>query len=220
MSSFGIDVENSVFGVTILNQDVFLSDAGTTNDGVYYSKIFQKPNNHSWYQVNWLDNQDKFIVDINKNTLNKFIVEFRIRVGNDLPWDYANDRRYTLNEINSYIVANNPEMTDALLYRMTVGRSITSVNDTTNIAPPNVMVFNAGSALSYTRLYGNSDPAWSYWSLPILNSPSYVPYNQDFNFLQMRITLKNLDPLIDPTTNAEHFSEVYKTTISSILRKT
>jgi hypothetical protein len=111
-------------------------------------------------------------------------------------------------------------MTDALLYRMTVGRSITSVNDTTNIAPPNVMVFNAGSALSYTRLHGDLDPAWSYWSLPILNSPSYVPYNQDFNFLQMRITLKNLDPLIDPTTNAEHFSEVYKTTISSILRKT
>jgi len=220
MSSLGLDIESSVFGVTILNQDVFLdSTGGYTNDGVYYSKIFQKPSAHSWYQVNWIDNEDKFVLDINRNTLNKFVVEFRVRVGNELPWNYDTNERYKLDDTNDSILSNTPEETDALLYRMTVGRSLTSENDTLNIPPPNVTVFNAGSALNYTRLIGANDPAWSYWSLPILNSPSYVPYDKDFNFLQLRIALKNLDTIVDPATGIEHFSEVYKTTVSSILRK-
>jgi hypothetical protein len=218
---FSLDIENSVFGVTILNQDVFLANtgAGTTNDGVYYSKIFQKPAAHSWYQVNWLDNEDKFILNIQRNTLNKFIVEFRVRVGNNLPWNYEAGKRYTLDEANTFVAANTPEDTDALLCRMTVGRSITSEFDSADVTNPNTMVFNAGSALSYTRLYGDNDGAWSYWCLPILNSPSYMPYDKDFNFLQLRIALKNLDPLVDPNTGLQHFAEVYKTTVSSILRK-
>ena len=213
-------IESSLFGVSILNQDVFLADAGTTNDGVYYSKIFQKPSAQSWYQVNWLSNENKFTNDLNKNTLNKFIVEFRVRVGNALPWNYVSNQQYTLGGINSFIVGNTPEQTDALLYRWTIGRSVTSPYGTIVIPPPNVLTFNAGSALGYTRLVGTSDAAWSYWSLPILNSPSYIPYDQDFDFLQLRITLKNLNPLIDPVTNAQYFSEVYKTTVSSILIKT
>ena len=221
MNSAVAQLENSVFGVSILNQDVFLADAGTTNDGVYYSKVFQKPNSHSWYQVNWISNEDKYTSNINTNTQSRFYVEFRVRVGNELPWDYVNDERWSLGNLNSYIVDNSPEEVDALLYRMTIGRSLTSENDTLNIPPPNVTVFNAGSALNYTRLSGENDAAWSYWSIPILNSPSYIPYNSDFNYLQLRITLKNLgNPLIDPDTNEEHFSELYKTTVSSILKKT
>lgn len=219
--SNGLNIENSVFGVTVISQDVFLADAGTTgnNDGVYFSRIFQKPDAHSWYQLNWLSNADQFILDINKNTLNKFVIEFRVRVGNNLPWNYQTNARYSLSDINSFIVNNPAEQTDALLYRMTVGRSITSVNDSALVSNPNEIVFNAGSALNYTRLYGENDAAWSYFSLPILNSPSYIPYDKDFNFLQLRIVLKNLDPLIDPATQAQYFSEIYKTIVSSILRK-
>jgi hypothetical protein len=214
------DIESSIFGVTILNQDVFLSSAGSNNDGVYYTKVFQKPDAHSWYQVLWLSNEDKYTIDINRNTLNKFFIEVRARVGNNLPWDYVNNQRYSLADVNSLIVNDSQENMDALLYRMTIGRSITSSVDTAIISPPNITVFNMGSAQGYTRLAGENDGTWSYWSLPIVNSPSYIPYNEDFNFLQLRITLKNLSPLIDPTTQAQYFSEVYRTTVSSILKKT
>jgi hypothetical protein len=207
MTTF-LDIENSLFGVALLNQSVFLENTTVSADGLYYSKIFQKPSEHSWYQISWLDNSSILSSD--------YKIELRYRVGNALPYNYGKNREYRLDEFNTLVQTQTPEQIDRILLSATLDRSIIEDGQNMGISPANTFVLEAGDAFNSFVLPDSKQPFWSYWSLPVINSPSFILPNSTYDYIQFRISLQTSvdDQLVN---GSSLLAEVYKMKISSIL---
>jgi hypothetical protein len=200
--------ENSILGLVILNQSVLATDLyGFAIEGVYYSKLFQKPSNHIWYQLNWISNQPA-------ETIANSSIDVRLRTGDSLPYSsLLTKKRYTLDEMNSKIQSEDHNDIDGLLYKWQMERSCLS-SETGNPTVTNdnqFAFFELGTTMQSARLGADDDPVWNYWSLPFLHSKAYVSNNVNHDYLQLRIDLRSLD----------HISPVnmYQITLSSILKK-
>lgn len=200
--------QDSILGLIILNQDVLVTDLyDSYTNGVYYSKIFQKPSDHIWYQLNWIDNQTTTVVGDTS-------IDVRVRTGDSLPYiSLITKKRYTLAQMNAKIQTENPNNIDGMLYRWEIGRSCLS-SESGNPTITNAdqfSFFQFGTTMNSTRLASDDDPVWNYWSLPILHNKTYISNNISHDYLQLRIDLRSLDQ-ISPVN-------MYKITLSSILRK-
>lgn len=155
--SIPTEIQNSLLGLAILNQEV-LAEGIYSDDtsGVYYSKIFQKPSNHIWYQISWLDSQT---TPINSGTN----IDVRIRTGDLLPYkSNLVNTRYTLAEYNARISGTNPNIIDAELYRWQLDRTPLGMNPpsgnpniyygTQGLVTENPIVFEFGTADNSARL--------------------------------------------------------------------
>ena len=219
MGSLG--AQNTILGLTILNQDVPPDSLVSDNRGVYYSRLFQKPSNHNWYQIVWEDNQ-------NNNTFQKINIDVRVRTGSNTPFiiNSVPPSYFTFDDFNNFIKNNTPDRVDELLYRWQLGRSLLGVNSppqgSTSVNGSNAAgddsVFELGTAFNTARIQSSQDSIWNYWSLPHLYPRSYISNNVQHEFIQLRIDLRNLDP--DGTSPSGVLKpEMYKITISSILEQ-
>ncbi len=112
-----VETENSILGLMILNQDVLTTDLFTDTEGIYYSKIFEKPSNHVWYQLKWVDSQDV-------STAGKTNIDVRLRTGDQLPYvSQITKKPYTLDAFNTLVKASNPNQIDEVLYKWEISRS-------------------------------------------------------------------------------------------------
>jgi hypothetical protein len=200
--------QDSILGLIILNQDVLVTDLYDSYvNGVYYSKIFQKPSNHIWYQLNWIDNQTT-------STQANRSIDVRTRTGDSLPYSsLITYQRYTLAEMNALIQSENPNEIDGMLYRWQMERSCLSSEsgNPTITNQDQFSFFQLGTTMQSARLSGDNDPVWNYWSLPILHNKTYISNNVNHDYIQLRIDLRSLDQ-ISPVN-------MYKITLSSILKK-
>jgi len=201
------EVQNSIFGIAIFGVDYFVGDASPNWDGIYYSKIFKKNSNEMWHQVKWTDNQ----INTATGTYGKIKVEIKLRTGNLLPIkNYTTGVRYTLAEINNIIKNYDITVADSLLYRWTLNRSVIfNDNSLLTVQEPIGEITRLGTAINSTRLIADNDAIWNYWSFPIINSPSFIPNNIDYDYIQARIYLQSRDDLTIP--------EMFRINISSIL---
>lgn len=209
-----LNIENSVFGVAIFGQDVFLNDLVNQQDGVYYTKIFQKNATEIWHRVAWLDNMTAQLSQFMK-------VEVRIRTGNALPIkDFTNNTRYTLDEINQVIQTQDLNEIDTIFERAMLNRSVISDKDVTIVdsKTPNYPVL--GTSYNSFRITSDNDTIWNYWSLPIINSPSFIPQNQDYNYLQARISLQSNDLVNIPKMFRINFTSILKSSFTQTLTVT
>jgi hypothetical protein len=99
-----------------------------------------------------------------------------------------------------------------MLFKFSLNRSLTLGYDSIIMSDGDPNLLKLGTATNSTRLPTKDDALWTYWSLPILNSPSYIPLNNTFDYLQARIYLLNIDK--DPT----YIPEVFRINFSSILK--
>jgi len=211
-----LGAQNTILGLTILNQDVPPSSLISDDRGVYYSRLFKKPINHNWFQIIWEDNQTD-------NTFQKINIDVRIRTGNKTPFIVGSQppANFTFEAFNLFIKNNTPDEVDELLYRWQLSRSLLGIEGTTTVngnLNATDEVFELGTAFNTTRLPSSDDSIWNYWSLPHLHPRSYVSNNIQHEFLQLRIDLRNLDP--DGTGQTPVLKpEMYKMTISSILEQ-
>jgi hypothetical protein len=123
-----VDIQNSILGLALLNQELLTNDIITDNrNAVYYSRVFQKPSNHLYYQLQWQDNQAS---PFNENTN----IDVRIRTGDLLPYKTTqSNTRYTLDEYNTQRVKIlDPSTIDADLYRWQMDRSMLGQNPPSN----------------------------------------------------------------------------------------
>lgn len=201
------NIENSLFGLATFGENIFTSQSSSKPNGIYYSKVFMKSSTDIWYQLNWADNQ--VINESPQSTVGRVKVEIRTRTGNGLPMNYATGIPYTLDQVNNIIQAQDKTVIEALFDRWTLNRSSMLETMTTEVYMPNEVV-QLGTAINSLRLMGGSDPIWNYWSLPILNSPSFIPENRDFNYLQARITLESVDDVPIPEMYRINFSTTLK----------
>ena len=202
----GIDVEsqNSILGLMILNQNVTVADLFDGKErGLYFSRIFQKPSNHIWYQCTWTDNKTSARLD-------KIDIDTRIRTGDKLPFNKATNKAYTIPELNAKIKNGNPNEVDEAMYKWHLGRSMLGIdNNSTTTTADNDRVIEFGTATNTTRSASQNKAVWNYWSLPRLHKKTYVANNVNHDYLQLRIDLKSLDKVT--------LVQMYKITISSIL---
>jgi len=207
-----LGTQNNVLGLYVLNQTVSPDALVSSDRGVYYSRLFLKPTNHIWYQLSWESNQTAA-------TFQKMDIDVRLRTGNGLPWNYDISRRYTFDQFNGVIKNQTPDVVDGNLYRWQLGRSLLGVFGNSTTVNGNLTatdsVFELGTAYNTTRLPNELDPIWNYWSLSHLSKISYIAMNLEHDYIQLRIDLRNLDPLSMPTLNPEMF----KIKISSLLRQ-
>ena len=211
MPSLGM--QSTILGLYVLNQQVPISALVSDNRGVYYSRLFTKQKNHIWYQLLWNDNQSNA-------TFQKINIDVRIRTGSDLPYNVDAKRKYTFNEFNAYIKTQSPDSIDSILYRWSLSRStLGSSNGSTdvngNMTSGGDSVFELGTAFNTTRIPSSSDSTWNYWSLPHLHKKTYISNNINHDYIQLRIDLRNLDPLALPTLKPE----LYNITLSSLLQQ-
>lgn len=221
-----LNVENSVFGVAVFSQDVFTSHiTDPLRSGIYYTKIFQKNSGEIWNRVAWLDNQIK---NGNNSTFDKMKIEVRIRTGNKLPIkDFSTNTRYTIDEINSIIETNPIDVVDSIFERSMLNRAVISDIDYSEVTSSNINYERLGTSYNSFRLVsssgisagvsslGTEDTVWNYWSLPIINTPSYIPNNIDYDYLQARIWLQSDDNITLPKMFRINFSSVLKSTYVS-----
>jgi len=213
-----LNIEDSVFGTALFGQDVFLNEPGTPiRDGIYYTKIFQKSDIDFWHRVAWLDNQVKGGVN---DTSGKMKVEIRTRTGNVLPIkDYTTGTRYTLDEINSIIETQPIDVVDSILERATLNRSVLSNISASGVTSTNVNYERLGTSYNSFRINSTDDTIWNYWSLPIINTPSFIPDNRDYNYLQARIWLQSNDNVTVPQVFRINFTSILKSSFTSSLTK-
>ncbi len=197
------NLENSLYGVSLYGQDVFTNDSINTTDGVYFTKIFKKESYELWHKIEWLDNSSV-------QTLDKFKIEIRTRTGSGLPYNYTTNLYYTLDQINNIIKTQNINVIDTMLERFMVGRSILSNTSYSTVGVNTPQVLPLGTNQNSTQLPSDKDPIWNYWSNPIINSPSFIPLNNDFNYLQARIYLQSRDNIILPEMFRINFSSILK----------
>jgi len=221
-----VNVQNSIYGVAIYGQDVFLDDIENVRDGIYYTKIFTKSSNEIWHRLAWLDNR---ILTGPNNTLSKMKVEVRTRTGNALPMkDYTTNTPYTIDEINEVIQTEGINAIDTIFMRATLNRSIISNTNVYNVASGTVITGPAdevtsneinyerlGTGYNSFRINDTDDIIWNSWSLPIINTPSFIPDNRDYNYLQARISLQNNDNITLPKMFKINFASILKTTANS-----
>ncbi len=206
-------IQNSIFGIATFGEDYFIGDASPNTDGIYFSKIFKKNSNEMWHQVNWTDNQINTLgID---GTYGKIKVSVTTRTGNLLPVkDYTTTpvTRYTLDEINYIIKTYDITILDTLLYRWTLNRSVIFNDDSLlTVQEPIGEITRLGTAINSTRLLGEDDAVWNYWSFPIINSPSFIPNCVDYDYIQARIYLQSADDLTIP--------EMFRINLNSILKE-
>ncbi len=202
-----LNVLNSEYGTAVFGQNIFESQPGVTSaNGIYYTNIFQKASTDMWNIVSWSDNQ---ILTGANNTLGKMKVDVRIRTGSALPWNYLTNKPYTLAQINSFIQNNSIDAIDTIFERAMLGRSIISNINASGVTSSNTNYEQLGTSYNSFRISSYDDIIWNYWSLPILNSPSYIPNNAYYDYLQARIWLLTSDNTTIP--------EVFNITFSSTL---
>lgn len=210
MPSLG--TQNSILGLYVLNQSVPADSLISNGRGVYYSRLFKKPSNHIWYQINWTDNHT------NAN-FQEMDIDVRLRTGDALPFNYSTNLPYTFESFNAFIKANTPDDVDAILYRWHLTRSLLGVSGTSTAVNGNLLpgdsVFELGTAYNTTQIPSTHDGVWNYWSLPHLHRKSYVSNNVNHDFIQLRIDLRNLNPGAGQVFNPE----MYNITISSLLKQ-
>lgn len=204
--------QNTILGLYVLNQTVS-ADALVSNDrGVYYSRLFLKPSNHIWYQLNWEDNQAS-------STFQKIDIDVRVRTGSDLPINTTTGNRYTFEEFNALINSQTPDVVDGKMYTWQLSRSLLGSNNNSTVvngnATPNDSVFELGTAFNTAKIPNSEDAVWNYWSLPRHSNKTYISNNVDHSYIQLRIDLRNLDPLSMQVV----IPEMYKITISSLLKQ-
>jgi hypothetical protein len=204
--------QNTILGLYVLNQTVS-ADALISNDrGIYYSRLFKKPNNHIWYQLKWFDNQTT-------NTFQKIDIDVRVRTGSDLPMNTTTGLRYTFEEFNALIKSETPDVVDGKLYTWQVSRSLLGSNNNSKVvngnATPNDSVFELGTAFNTAKIPKSNDGVWNYWSLPRHSKTTYISNNLDHDYIQIRIDLRNLDPL----AMQQVIPKMYKITLSSLLKQ-
>jgi len=217
-----LNVQNSVYGVAVYGADVFLDDTNNLRDGIYYTKIFTKTSNDIWHRLAWLDNR---VLTGQGNTLSQMKIEVRTRTGNALPVkDYTTNTRYTLDEINEVIQTEGVNEIDTIFMRATLNRSIISNTNVYN-SPSGVVITGPadevtsdevnyerlGTGYNSFRINNTDDTLWNYWSLPIINSPSFIPDNRDYNYLQARISLQSNDNITLPKMFRINFTSILST---------
>ncbi len=200
-----LDIENSIYGVSPFGQDVYTDDITNTSDGVYFTKIFKKNSTELWHKIEWLDNSD-----VSQRTFDSFKIEIRTRTGSGLPYNYSTGLYYTLDQINLMIKNQNMVIIDSMLERFTLGRSMISNSGSTIVGQNIPQVLPLGTNQNSARLKGTLDPSWTYWSNPIINTPSYIPPNNDFDYLQARIYLQSNDNVKLPKVFRINFSSILK----------
>ena len=207
--------ENSVFGVALFQQDIFLNSiTNPTRTGIYYTKIFQKNDTDYWHRLAWADNQ---ILSGADSTFGRMKIEVRTRTGNALPINYTTGERYTLDELNELNETQQIDTIDTILDRATLNRSIISNLDASGVTSNNINYERLGTAYNSFRINNTDDTLWNYWSLPIINSPSYIPGNNDFKYLQARIWLQSLDNITLPQMFRINFTSILKSTFTQTL---
>lgn len=204
--------QNTILGLYVLNQSVPADSLVSNGRGVYYSRLFKKPSNHIWYQLSWTDN----------HTLLNFEdmdIDVRLRTGDDLPFNYNTNLRYTFDEFNALIKNSSADMVDGEIYRWHLTRSLLGVSGTSTTVNGNLLpgdsVFELGTAYNTTRVPSNVDAVWNYWSLPFLAKRSYIANNVNHDYIQLRIDLRNLNPGAGQVFNPE----MYNITVSSLLKQ-
>ncbi len=199
-----LNIEGSVFGIATFGVDVFVNDVNNINDGIYYTKIFKKKSSEIWHRVAWLDNQSL-------ETFVKIKIEVRTRTGNQLPVkNYTTGERYTLDEINNIIETQNINDIDTILERATLNRSIISDKNLLTVDSNNPNLERLGTSYNSFRINSSDDTIWNYWSLPIINSPSYIPENRDYDYLEARIALQSNDMITVPKMFRINFTSILK----------
>jgi len=173
-----VAVENSILGLMILNQDVLTADLFVDTEGIYYSKIFEKPDNHAWYQMKWLDNQSTATVaDTN--------IDVRFRTGDILPFTSPITKiSYTLDNFNDLIKTSNPNAIDEKLYKWHISQSTLGTsaagyptynegNGRTNTATSadGLLVRELGTSMNTSRLSKNNRIVQKY---TITDSGQYI----------------------------------------------
>ena len=209
--------QNSILGLMILNQDVTTQGLIAAKRGIYYSRIFQKPSNHAWYQINMKSNESS-------DNFQNIDVDIRYRSGNLLPIENYNtipQTRYSFDGFNEFIKNNDPSLVDQKIYRWSLGRSLLGETQpqlpvgltgvTVAVNSDSNQMIELGTATNTSQLMAADEPVWNYWSIPNLNKKFYIANNADYNYLQLRIDMTSLDR-ISPI-------EVYKITLSSLLKK-
>jgi len=223
-----INIENSVFGVSIFGQDVFLDfNTNPIRPGLYYTKIFDKNDTEVWHRLAWADN---VVLTGPNNTITKMKVEIRTRTGNELPIkDFTTNTRYTLDELNSLIETNSIDDIDTIFDRATLNRSIISDVDASGVTSTNINYERLGTAYNSFRLVsasgesagvttlGTDDTIWNYWSQPIINTPSYITGNRDYKYLQARISLQSNDNITLPKMFRINFTSILKSSFTATL---
>ena len=206
MSNQDINIENSVFGISPFDDEIFLNQNDTSTpiqNGVYYSKIFLKNEYEIWSKLYWTDNQ-------NSSTFNNIKISVTTRTGNSLPINYSTNKPYTLNEINSLIVSSDNNTIDSIFQRATLGRSSISSEDSIFVNSNPESLQNLGTSENSFRINNNDNFLWTSWSLPILSSPSYIPNNINNNYLQARIVLESFDRVTLPEVFRINFTSTLK----------
>lgn len=210
MPSLG--AQNTILGLYVLNQSVPASSLFSNDRGVYYSRLFKKPSDHIWFQLAWEDNQSN-------STFEKIDIDVRLRTGSDLPFNYQTNQRYTFEEFNAVIKNQSADVVDGALYRWHLTRSLLGPSGNSTTVTGNLSaddsVFELGTAYNTARIPSGVDSVWNYWSLPHLHQKSYIANNVSHDFIQLRIDLRNLDPLSMPVLKPE----MYNITISSLLKQ-
>jgi hypothetical protein len=169
--------------------------------------MFQKPSNHIWYQLSWIDNQSV-------QTLGLTDIDVRVRTGDTLPYlSPITKKRYTLDQINNQIKNSDPKDIDQLLYHWQLSRATlgSDAGGDASMDDSSRVFFELGTTANSAVLTAEDDPVWNFWSLPHIHNISYISNNLSHDYLQLRIDLKSLD-LISKV-------EMYKITLSSILKK-
>ena len=185
-------LENSILGLMILNQDVLTTDLYQDTEGLYYSKVFQKPSNHIWYQLSWEDNQTA-------STQGLTTIDVRHRTGDSLPYvSPITQSPYSLSGFNTLIQNSNPDSIDQLIYKWQISRSTLGASaagapsysqgqtrqQVTTIADSNLLN-NMGTATNTARLSRNNRVLTQYL---ITDSNPYVIIlqpNIDINSIQV-----------------------------------
>lgn len=206
-----VNIQNSILGLVTLGENVFIDDLVNQQDGIYYTKIFQKNSNDVWHRLAWESNQTS-------KTISNMKIEVRTRTGNLLPIkDYVTNTRYTLDEINNVIQTQSISNIDTILERATLNRSSISSTYSPQVDSSIKPFSSLGTSTNSFRLASKEDATWNYWSLPIINSPSYIPQNQDDNYLQARIYLQSNDLVNIPKMFRINFTSILKNSFTKNL---
>ena len=181
--SFVLDptVQNSVLGLLVLNQDVTASSLLQEKRGIYYSRLFEKPDNHVWYQIAMTDN----LSTVNFENVS---IDTRYRTGNGLPYNTSTGQDYTFDEFNALIKSSNPDSIDTRLCKWNLGRSMLGVSGTSiQMSEQLNVVLEQGTATNSTKLYPNN-LVKNETHIVASGNPCTVALNNDFILSSVRVS--------------------------------
>jgi hypothetical protein len=139
--------QDSVLGLMVLNQNVTAGSLTSDKRGIYYSRLFQKPDNHVWYQISMTTN----LTNANFQNVD---IDTRYRTGSSLPFNYAIGRDYTFDEFNALIKSGTANNIDTIMGGWQLGRSLLGISGTsTNMSEDLNNVLEMGTFTNSTKLY-------------------------------------------------------------------